>query len=141
MRLSKRADRLRDTAPFDSLGEDDLERAADLADEVCLPAGYLVVDDDDRHDHLLVIAAGTATAFHADGTVLTLGPGTVIGELSPLGWNARAGRIVASTRLRLFMFDPDGFAAFVTDHPHLLPRTDAMWASSRRRSFQRSNGE
>jgi CRP-like cAMP-binding protein len=134
MGLSTRAARLRDTTLFASLDDDALERAADLADEVYLPAGYVVVDEDDRADHLLVIASGTATARSPDGDANALGPGTAIGELSRVGWNARRGRVVAATPLRLFMFDADGFADLVTDRPGLLPRSGEGRGGTPRRS-------
>jgi CRP-like cAMP-binding protein len=138
MGLSRRAERLRDTAPFDSLEDEALDRAAELADEVCLPAGFLVVDEDDAHDLLLVIAAGTATAFSPDGEVRTLGPGAAIGELSPAGWDRRHGRVVASTPMRLFMFDTDDFTEFLTDHPGLVPPSGGHRAGTRRPASRRS---
>jgi hypothetical protein len=141
MENSKRAARLRGTAPFDSLADEALERAAELADEVCLPAGYVMVDEDDRQDHLLVIAAGTATAFSPDGDVRTLGPGAAIGALSPVGWKGGRGRIVSSTPIRLFLFDTDGVAELLTEHPGLLPPSGEDRAGSPRRSSRRSTGE
>jgi CRP-like cAMP-binding protein len=137
MGLSGRAARLRGTAPFSALADHDLERLAAVADEVCVPAGFLLVDEDDGDDHLFVIARGTATAFSDDGVVRTLGAGAVIGEVTPSAPESRRRTIVASTPVRLFVFDVDGVAKLAAEHPELIPPWGAAPADSRHRSSRR----
>jgi CRP-like cAMP-binding protein len=116
---------LKATEPFADLSDDALETAVVLADEVAVPAGYVLVYEGDWGDEVFVIADGTA-AVVVDGSGVTyLGPGAMIGEVSPLRPLAAGATVIATSAMRFFVFDRDGFAALVHDHPSIVAITGA----------------
>ncbi len=110
---------LRGTPPFSALEDDELAAVAFLADEVAAPTGYVLVYEGDWGDEVFVLAEGHA-AVVVDGARLdTLGPGAMVGDVAPLQPPAPGATVVASSPVRFFVFDREGFSSLVDDHPSL----------------------
>ena len=111
---------LKAAAPFAGLSDEALESAVLLADEVAVPAGYVLVYEGDWGDEVFVIAEGTA-AVVVDGEGLAqLGPGAMIGAAPPLQPPAPTATVVATSAMRFFVFDGAGFSALAREHPTIL---------------------
>jgi CRP-like cAMP-binding protein len=118
--LASKLAHLRATPPFDRLDDDSLVRVAALADEVAVPAGYVMIYEGEWGDEVFVVADGTAAVI-ADGRAeTTLGVGAVVGATAPLGPPARWTTVVASSPMRFFVFDRDGYAELAAHHPELV---------------------
>jgi CRP-like cAMP-binding protein len=111
---------LRATTPFTTLSDQALETAVGLADEVAVPAGYVLVYEGDWGDEVFVIADGTAAVIVDDERHSSLGPGAMFGANPPLRPPATGASVVATSPMRFFVFDADGFASFAADHPVIL---------------------
>lgn len=118
--LSAKLSHLRATPPFAGLSDDALATVATLADEVAVPAGYIIVYDGDWGDEVFVVADGTAAVIVDGRAELTLGVGALVGALAPLAPPSPWTTVVASSAMRFFVFDRDGFAGLVADHPELI---------------------
>jgi CRP-like cAMP-binding protein len=116
---------LKATGPFADLSDDALETAVLLADEVAVPAGYVLVYEGDWGDEVFVIADGTAAVMVNGSGVTDLGPGAMIGAVAPLRPLAAGATIIATSAMRFFVFDRDGFATLVHDHPSIVSTTGA----------------
>lgn len=111
---------LRATTPFASLSDHALEAAVMLADEVAVPAGYVLVYEGDWGDEVFVIADGTAAVVVDGEGLINLGPGAMIGAVAPLRPPAARASVVATSAMRFFVFDGDGFSSLAHDHPAIL---------------------
>jgi CRP-like cAMP-binding protein len=107
---STRLARLRLLPSFHALDEAAIERAAALADEMAVPAGYVLVYDGDWRDEVFVVSEGTAAVIVDGHAERSLGPGSVIGAEPPLGPPTPRTTVVAATPTRFFIFDRKGFA-------------------------------
>jgi CRP-like cAMP-binding protein len=111
---------LKATRPFAGLGDDALETAVLVADEVAVPAGYVLVYEGDFGDEVFLIAEGTAAVMVAGDGVGDLGPGAMIGTVAPLRPPAAGATVIATSAMRFFVFDGDGFASLVHEHPSIV---------------------
>jgi CRP-like cAMP-binding protein len=111
---------LKATGPFAELSDDALRTAVLLADEVAVPAGYVLVYEGDWGDEVFVIADGTAAVVVDGDGVNDLGPGAMIGSVPPLRPPAAGATVIATSSMRFFVFDGHGFASLVHDHPSIV---------------------
>jgi CRP-like cAMP-binding protein len=111
------ADDLRTVPLFADLEPIALERLAEAAKDVDVPAGQALAQPG---------AAGTGMFFIVKGTVEVeapeawreLGPGDFFGELALLTEDGRrTARVRAKTDVRCLAFDRPAFEALVKDHP------------------------
>jgi len=115
----ERVEALRRISLFANLEAEELDQVAEVAKEVDVPAGQLLVQPGTK---------GTGMFFIADGTVVVetkrehveLGPGEFFGELALMSADAtRTARVRAKTPLRCFALDREGFRELVTAHPEV----------------------
>jgi CRP-like cAMP-binding protein len=111
---------LRAATPFASLSDEALEAAVLLADEVAVPAGYVLVYEGDWGDEVFVIAEGTAVVVVDGDGFAHLGPGAMVGAAPPLRPPAPNATVVATSAMRFFVFDGDGFSSLARAHPSIL---------------------
>jgi len=112
------------TAPlFSHLPDDLLERLADQASLVGIPAGGSIVMQDEQGDALYVIVHGSVTVTQetADGPreIARLRGGDHFGERSFLTGEARNATVTALMRIEALRFDFPGFQAIIRDYPAL----------------------
>ncbi|MFM8946577.1 MAG: Crp/Fnr family transcriptional regulator [Actinomycetota bacterium] len=88
---------LRRVSLFSSCSNKDLEKIAKAGDEVTMAAGSLFVDQGQTGREAFVILKGSATVRRNGKKVATLGPGSVVGELSLLDHGPRTASVVADT--------------------------------------------
>jgi CRP-like cAMP-binding protein len=111
---------LRATAPFAGLSDRALASAVLLAEEVAVPAGYVLIYEGDLGDEVFVIADGMAAVVVDGHCAGDLGPGTIIGSVPPLRPPAAGATVVATSAMRFFVFDGGGFASLARQHPSIV---------------------
>ena len=110
---------LRRVSLFSSCSNKDLEKIAKAGDEVTLEAGSLVVDQGQTGREAFVILKGSATVRRNGKKVATLGPGSVVGELSLLDHGPRTASVVADTDCVMLVISQRQFLGVLDSIPAL----------------------
>jgi len=113
---------LRDVGFFDGFAPGELERVADLADEVEALPGAVIIDQGRVGQECFVVLAGQASVFVGDDLVATIGPGTMIGEMALVDHRPRSASVIAETPMRLVAFDTGDFATLLGEMPKVHER-------------------
>ena len=121
-RRDVKVEHLRQVLLFDGCSDEELQRIARSADEVAVPSGYVLVYEGDWGNEVFVVAEGEARVTAGGRTLAELGSGAVIGELAVLNPAPRTATVTASTAMRFFVFDRDGFEAILADVPLVARR-------------------
>lgn len=110
---------LRRVSLFSSCSNKDLEKIAKAGDEVTMAAGSLVVDQGQTGREAFVIMKGSATVRRNGKKVATLGPGSVVGELSLLDHGPRTASVVADTDCVMLVISQRQFLGVLDSIPAL----------------------
>ena len=105
---SKKAylDHLRKVSLFSACSQKDLEKIAKAGDEVVMPAGSLIVDQGQTGREAFVVLEGSVMVKRNGKKVASLGPGTVVGELSLLDHGPRTATVICEIRLHAAAAQP-----------------------------------
>jgi CRP-like cAMP-binding protein len=122
-RRDVKVEHLREVLLFDGCSDDELLRIAHMADEIAVPAGYVLVYEGDWGNEVFVVAEGEARVTAGGRTLAVLGPSAVIGELAVLNPAPRTATVTASTSMRFFVFDRESFEALLEEFPVIGRRT------------------
>jgi CRP-like cAMP-binding protein len=128
-RRDVKVEHLREVRFFDGCSDEELARIAQTADEVAVPAGYVLVYEGDWGHEVFVVAEGAAAVTAGGRTLAVLDSGAVIGELAVLNPAPRTATVTATTPMRFFVFDDKAFEALMGDFPAIARRTMADMAS------------
>ena len=128
---SKKAylDHLRNVPMFQSFAQKDLEKIAKAGDEVSMPAGSLIVDQGQTGREAFVVLDGTVAVKRNGKKVASLGPGSIVGELSLLDHGPRTATATCETDCMLLVLSQRTFLAVVDDVPALSHKLLASLAS------------
>jgi CRP-like cAMP-binding protein len=121
-RRDVKVEHLREVLLFDGCSDEELQRIAQSADEVAVPAGYVLVYEGDWGNEVFVVAEGVAIVTAGGRILAELGGGAVIGELAVLNPAPRTATVTASTSMRFFVFERDAFEALLVDLPLVARR-------------------
>lgn len=118
---SKKAslEHLRNVSLFSSCSTKDLQKIAKAGDEITMPAGSLIVDQGQTGREAFVVLEGTVTVKRNGKKVATLGPGTMVGELSLLDHGPRTATVVCDTDCTLLLITQRHFSAVLDEIPAL----------------------
>ena len=119
---------LKNVPLFGSLSKKELERIAKSGDEVSMTAGTLVVDQGQTGREAFVIIDGSVAVKRNGRKFATLGPGSVVGELSLLDHGPRTASAVCETDCTLFVIDQRHFLAVLDDIPSIAHKMLAILA-------------
>jgi len=121
-RRDVKVEHVREVLLFDGCSDEELRRIARMADEIAVPAGYVLVYEGDWGHDVFVVAEGEARVTVNGRTLAVLGVGSVIGELAVLSPAPRSATVTAATPMRFFVFYADAFEALLTEHPVIARR-------------------
>jgi CRP/FNR family transcriptional regulator, cyclic AMP receptor protein len=107
---------------FSSCSRRDLGRIASLVDEIDVPEGKVLTRQGDTGWECFVIAEGKAKAALRGKRSATLGPGSVVGEMSLLDQGPRSATVTAETDMRLLVLSSRDFSALIAEVPHVSRR-------------------
>jgi len=122
-RRDVKVEHLREVRLFDGCSDEQLERIARMADEVAVPAGYVLVYEGDWGHEVFVVAEGEAEVTAGGRMLALLDAGAVIGELAVLNPAPRTATVVAASPLRFFVFEDQAFEAMLNEFPVIARRT------------------
>jgi CRP-like cAMP-binding protein len=91
--------RLNSIHVFSGVSDAEREFAAAWATELSVPAGTIVMLEDDFAYDMLMIVEGTAEVRHGDVLVAQLGPGDVVGEIGVVTRGMRSATVIATSPL------------------------------------------
>jgi len=108
---------LRSVSLFGDLRQRDLEQVAQLADEVDLPAGHVLMREGDNASQMFIIASGEARVERGGREVARLGPGSVLGEMALVAEGPRSATATLTQPGRLFVLAHREFHSLMDDVP------------------------
>jgi CRP-like cAMP-binding protein len=123
------ADRLRGLAFFEGFSDADLDRVAQLADDVEIEAGELLIDQGRVGQECYVIESGQAEVFVGEEHLVTVGPGSMVGEMALVDRRPRTATVVATTPMALLAFDTKAFQKLLSEMPKAEERVYALLAT------------
>lgn len=118
---SKKAslEHLRNVSLFASCSTKDLQKIAKSGDEITMAAGTMIVDQGQTGREAFIVLEGTVTVKRNGKKVASLGPGTVVGELSLLDHGPRTATVICETDCTLMLITQRHFSAVLDDVPAL----------------------
>jgi CRP-like cAMP-binding protein len=123
------AARLRGLAFFEGFSDADLDRVAQLADDVEVEAGELLIDQGRVGQECFVIESGQAEVFVGEEHLVTVGPGSMVGEMALVDRRPRTATVVATTPMALLAFDTKAFQKLLSEMPKAEERVHALLAA------------
>ena len=134
---NERIDHLKNVPLFSGCSTKDLQKIARASDEVAVGAGHVICDQGQVGREAFVIMSGSATVRRNGKKVATLGPGSVVGELSLLDRGPRTATVTADVPTELLVIDQRHFAGVIDEVPAVAHKIMASLAE-RIRDFDRS---
>jgi CRP/FNR family cyclic AMP-dependent transcriptional regulator len=123
------ADKLRGVAFFDGFSDDELQRVAELADDVEAESGAMLVDQGRVGQECFVILEGQAGVYASGEHIATVGPGMMVGEMALVEHRPRNATVVAETPMRLLAFDTRHFKQLLEEMPKAHDRVMEVLAA------------
>ena len=127
---SKKAylEHLRNVSLFQGCSTKDLEKIAKASDEISMPAGSLIVDQGQTGREAFVLVEGTVIVRRNGKKISTMGPRTVVGELSLLDHGPRTATVICETDCVLLLLDQRHFMGVLDAVPTLAHKLLATLA-------------
>jgi CRP/FNR family transcriptional regulator, cyclic AMP receptor protein len=88
---------------FSSLRRRDLERVGQLADEIDVPAGKVLMRQGDAGQEFFIILDGTIRVERDGRTIASQGPGEFLGEIALVDEAPRSATVICETPCRLLV--------------------------------------
>jgi CRP/FNR family transcriptional regulator, cyclic AMP receptor protein len=120
------ADDLRRASFFDGFSATELERVAQLAEPAVAEQGALLIDQGRVGLACYVILRGQAGIYVGGEHIVTLGPGSMVGEMALIEHRPRNASVVAETAMRLLVFDTRAFRQLLEEMPKAHDRVIAL---------------
>lgn len=102
---------------FSDLGQRDLEQVAQLADEVDLPAGHVLMRQGDNGSQMFIILSGEALVERNGQELARLGPGAVLGEMAIIAEGPRVATATLTEPSHLFVLAHREFHSLMESQP------------------------
>ncbi|NCY15213.1 MAG: cyclic nucleotide-binding domain-containing protein [Actinobacteria bacterium] len=122
------ADRLRPLEFFEGFGDAELDRVGELAEDVEAETGTVLIDQGRVGQQCYIIESGYAGVYVADEHIVTLGPGSMVGEMALLDRRPRTATVVAESPIRLLEFDMRAFRTLLSEMPKAEERVLTLLA-------------
>ncbi len=117
---SGKTDLLKRVPLFAQCSKKDLQSIAQIADELDLRAGKVLIEEGERGREFFVIVEGEVEVRRKGRTVATLGPGSFFGEMALLSKVPRAATITTLTAVDVLVITDRAFL-------DLLNRMPTLW--------------
>ena len=117
MAADSKVEALRSVSLFSDLRQRELEQVAQLADEVDLPEGHVLMREGERGSQMFVIASGEARVEHGGRQIAVLGPGAVLGEMALIAEGPRVATATLTKPAHLFVLAHREFHSLMEDIP------------------------
>lgn len=117
MARDEKLDLLRRISLFAGLGGREIERLGQLADEVDVPAGKVLMRQGERGAELFVVVSGSVTV-ERDGRALgSRGAGEILGEIALVDGGPRTATVTVEEPSRLLVLTRSAFHSLMDEFP------------------------
>ena len=103
MSPDSKVDLLRSIPLFAALGRSELEQVAQLADEVDVPAGHVLMRQGAIGSEAFILASGAARADRDGDILFSYEPGAMIGEIALISEGPRTATVTTTEPSRFFV--------------------------------------
>ena len=107
---------------FEQCSKKDLQRIAQIADELDLRAGKVLIREGERGREFFVIVKGEVEVRRKGRKLATLGPGNFVGEMALLSKIPRTATVTAVTPLDVLVITDRAFLDLLDKVPELWPK-------------------
>jgi len=126
-------DNLRGVSFFEGFSDDELQRVADLAEDVDAEQGALLIDQGRVGQECFVILDGQAGVYSGEEHIATLEPGAMVGEMALVDHRPRTASVVAETPMKLISLDAKAFKQLLETMPKVHDRVmETLYARLRK---------
>lgn len=115
-------EKLRGVAFFDGFSDEELQKVADLAEDVDAEEGSLLIDQGRVGQESFVILDGRAGVYSGNEHIATLEPGAMVGEMALVDHRPRTASVVAETPMKLISLDAKAFKELLETMPKVHDR-------------------
>jgi CRP-like cAMP-binding protein len=112
-------DHLRAVRLFRNCSHKQLEQVASIVDEIDVEAGRVLCRQGETGHEAFVVIAGEASVTVDGAEVETLGPGSLVGEISLIDHGPRTATVSAKTPMHLLVVPGNRFAQLLEEVPGL----------------------
>jgi CRP-like cAMP-binding protein len=102
---------------FSDLSARDLERVRQLADEVDLPAGHVLMREGETGSQMFILLSGEARVEREGREIATLGQGAVLGEMAIVAEGPRVATATLTKPSHLFVLAHRDFHSLMDTMP------------------------
>lgn len=113
---------LRSIPLFSACGPGDLQRVAQLVDEVDIADGQVIMREGEPGTEMYIMVSGKARAEKGGRLINEFGPGTVFGEMSLIAEGARTATVTAEGPMVAFVVAHREFHSLMDAHPQFRMR-------------------
>lgn len=121
--------RLKSSPTFAQLGNRRLKALAPFTDDIEVPAGTVLMEQDSLPHELEVIVEGSADVLVGGTKVGEVGPGAVLGEMALLGRGTRSATVVTTSASKLIVISGRAFEGLMEKYPEIAEDLRAMAAA------------
>ncbi len=115
--LESTVEDLRNVGLLASMSNADLVKLAKLGVTVDATEGAIIIDQGDVGTECFLILEGEASVMIGGQHVVTVGPGSIVGEMALIDHRPRTASVVAETAMRLLSFDIAAFKRLLDEMP------------------------
>jgi CRP-like cAMP-binding protein len=115
---------------FEGCSRKELQSIAKAGDEVTMTAGTVIVEQGQLGREAFIVLDGRVSVKRGGRKIVTLGPGTVVGELSLLDHGPRTATVVCDSECTLFVIDQRHFRGVLEHTPAIAMKLLATLASN-----------
>ncbi len=115
--LNATVEDLRHIALFASMSNADLRKLAKLGEPVDALEGAVLIEQGDVGVECFLILEGEAGVVISGEHVVTVGPGSVVGEMALIGHRPRNASVIAESPMRLLSFNIAAFKRLLEEMP------------------------
>jgi CRP-like cAMP-binding protein len=134
LRANAKVELIRHTPLIEHCSKKDLAQIAQIADELDLRAGKVLIREGDRGREFFVVVSGEVEVRRKGRKVATLGPGSFFGEMALLAQAPRSATVTALTPLDVLVITDRAFVA-------LLDRMPEIWLKVARALAERVHAD
>jgi CRP/FNR family cyclic AMP-dependent transcriptional regulator len=119
LRANAKLDLLKRVPLFEQCSKKDLQSIAQIADEIDLRAGKVLIEEGERGREFFVIVDGEIEVTRKGRSVAKLGPGSFVGEMALLSKIPRTATVTALTELDVLVITDRAFLELLNRMPDL----------------------
>lgn len=113
---------------FSACTRKELQSIARAGTDVTMTAGTVIIDQGQTGREAFVVMSGQVTVKRNGRKVITLGPGSIVGELSLLDHGPRTATVVCDIDCELFVIDQRHFSGVLDEVPAIAHKVMAHLA-------------